>query len=212
MKLTFLLLVGSVCFFSSARAGSEQPLQVATRELSHIQDLTNNLTDVIKAWDGTSLTFALNNIHAIANDTVSYLVYAAETLKKHPTTFDNTQAFKIGTPTQRLAYAVNASIAALNGRKSSFDEAQINEIAITDVQNLLDASDEFSNVLIGFIPNELRPIAENVKAQIIDSLQQGVNCFNNISSACSLAVADADRTYDLAVRYNAMRKDGSPVV
>ena len=212
MKLTFSLLVGIVCFFSNARAGSEQPLHVATRELNHIQDLTNNLTDVIKAWDVTSLTFALNNIHAIANDTVTYVLHAAEVLKKHPTTFDNTQAFKIGTPTQRLAYAVNASIAALNGRKRSFDEAQINEIAISDVQNLLDASSEFSDVLISFVPNNLRPIAENVKAQIINSLQQGLGCFNNISSACSLAVVDADRTYDLAVRYNAMRKDGSPIV
>lgn len=212
MKLTLsLALVGAGFITNACAQNSGQTYQLATKELLRIQDLTNNLTDAVTAWDGSDLQTALSNIHGPAESTVDYITNATEKLKKHDTTFGITQAFKIASPTQRLAYAVNASVAALNRRKSDFDDAEIGTIVISDLESLLSASQSFAETLIEHVPTNLRPVANSLKVQTIDSLQQGISCFNGTSSACSTAIVDPNRTYDLAVRYDAMKKDGSPI-
>lgn len=212
MRLSFSLAAVGGWFITKAFAqNSHQTYQMATNELGRIRDLTNNLTDAVAAWDGTDLQTALSNIHNPAEGTVEYITNATEKLQNHDITFGITQAFRIATPTQRLAYAVNASVATLNRRKDDFEAADIGTIVISDLQNLLNTSKTFAETLISYVPMDLRPVADNLKSQTIESLQQGIDCFNGTTSACSTVIVDPDRTYELAVRYDAMKRDGSPI-
>lgn len=212
MKLALSLLLGSACLVSNARAGSSKTFNLATETLVQVQNMTEHLTESIKAWDGKSLQDALTNIHNPGNATASYVVNATQVLKDYPTVFDLTQAFKIGSPTQRLAYAVNASIAALIRRKGDFDAAQITPIVAADVQTLLNATQDFADLIISYVLPNLQPVANNMNMQIVNSLQQGLDCFHNVSAetTCTTGIANSTRTYNLAVQYNAMKPDGAP--
>lgn len=213
MKLSFSLKAAAIAVFvpTAFAQNAGQTYRQASANLKRIQDLTSNLTDAITAWDGSNLQAALSNIHVPTEGTVNYITNATKALQGHDTTFDLTQAFKIASPTQRLAYAVNASVAALNRRREDFDAAHIASVVITDLESLLSASEDFASTLVSHVPKDLRPVADNLKSQTIDSLQQGIDCFNGTTSACSTAVVDTERTFELAIRYDAMRRDGSPI-
>lgn len=214
MKLLFSPAALTTALFASrVIADASEAYNVAYHELEAIHDLTDNLTEAIKAWDGTSLQASLNNIHNPSVSTTTYIAEAAERLLEHrQTQFDKVQSFKIGSPSQRLAYAVNASIASLISRKGAFDDLHASPIVVQDVAGLLSASRNFSEALVYLVPDLLQPVANNLKAQTLDSLQQGVDCFNGTDFACHAGTVDTERTYDLAVRYNAMKPDGSPFV
>lgn len=211
MKLLLSLALCSACFMPTAYAGSDESYDVATQELDRIQGLTQDLADGIRGWDGSDLQTALDNIHTPAEETTNYIMNATEKLQKLATTFSITQSFKIASPTQRLAYAVNASVATLADRRDEFESTGITSIVVTDLESLLSASQGFARTLISYVPDVLQPVALNLQNQIIDSLNQGINCFNGTTSACITDTIDTTRTYDLAVRYDAMKADGSPI-
>lgn len=197
---------------SSAIAGSSESFNVATEELKHIDFLTANLTDSINAWDGKDFVKALNNIHYPTNATAEYILNATEVLKQYPTTFDITQAFRIGSPAQNLAYTVNASVATLARRKHDFHANAMDSIVITDLKGLLNATRGFSGLLTSYVTKEVRPVAKNIQVQFIKSLQQGVDCFGGKNASCHTAIADPNRTHKLALKYNAMKPNGYPIV
>lgn len=211
MFLRPLALIG-VCLVSSAVAGSSKSFNIATQELEHIKFLTTNLTDAIKAWDGKSLVGALDNIHRPTNATTEYILNATEVLKQHPTTFDMTQAFRIGSPSQNLAYAVNASIATLERRRDDFMANAMGPIVVPDIQGLLNATQGFSEVLTSYVAKDLRPVAANIQVQFVNSLQQGIDCFSGKVETCQTAIVNPNRTRKLALKYNAMTPDGYPIM
>jgi hypothetical protein len=211
MNLTFLLMLAWSTFPVALSQSAGDTYQLATLSLERIQTLTENLTEGIQNWDGSDLTTALSDIHMPAEGLVDYIKNATESMQSQDTTFSLNQAFRIASPTQRLAYAVNASIATLNRRLDNFESAQISAIVVTDLQSLLNATRDFADGLIRHVPTNLRPVAVNMKAQNIDSLQQGIDCFGGTDSACSTAIVDPNRTYELAIRYDAMKRDGSPI-
>ncbi|RMZ80141.1 hypothetical protein DV737_g3065, partial [Chaetothyriales sp. CBS 132003] len=212
MKFLLSVALASACFISNASGDAGEAYKVADDALNTIMARTENMTNAIKAWDGTDLQAALYNIHVPSASTTKYVVDTAELLQQYSATFDNTQAFKIGSPSQRLAYAVNASIANLVRRKDDFDTAHVSEAVIQDLTALLSASRNFSDALSRLLPEKLQVVADNMKAQNLDSLQQGIDCFNGTSSACYTVIINPNRTYELAVRYNAMKADGAPFV
>lgn len=209
-NMTKLLIL--LTLISAATAGSSAAFQLADQRLTSIKGMTDKLTDAISSWDGTDLQASLNNIHLPSVSLVEYINNSSALLSQQQVTFDNTQSFKIGTPAQKLSYAVNASIATLIRRKGSFDASKLGLIVIDDLKSLLTASRNFSQTLTGLVPEALRPVAVNLEAQNIDSLQQGIDCFSGTASACIGAIIDPNRTLELAIRYNAMKPDGSPFV
>ncbi|KAJ6786845.1 hypothetical protein PWT90_10661 [Aphanocladium album] len=209
-NMTKLLIL--LTLVSTVIAGSSEAFNLADQQLTRITAMTSNLTDAISSWDGTDLQTSLSNIHLPSVSLVEFIGSSAGLLSQQQVTLDNTQAFKIGTPAQKLAYAVNASIATLIRRKDDFDAAKIGMIVIEDLRNLLTASRNFSQTLTSLVPKSLRPVAVNLAAQNIDSLQQGIDCFNGTASACIRTIVDPNRTLELAIRYNAMKPDGSPFV
>lgn len=211
MRLFRPLALVAVCLVSSAVAGSSKSFNIAVQELNHMRFLTNNLTDSIYAWDGKSFVGALNNIHYPSNATSEYIINATEVLKKYPTTFDLTQAFRIGSPAQNLAYAVNKSVAMLERRKHDFDENSMGPIVIPDLQALLNATMGFSTLLTSYVLEDLRPVAKNIQTQFVESLQQGIDCFNGKKDVCQTAIVDPNRAPELALKYNAMKPDGYPI-
>lgn len=208
--LFFALACG--CFIANVAAGSNEAYMLANSELKRIMELTNNLTDAINDWDGTDLQASLNNIHLPSVSMVEIIANATGSLRQQQTTLDGTQSFKIGTPAQRLAYAVNASIATLIRRKKDFDAASIGLVVIDDLKSLMAVSQNFSGALTSLVPESLRPVAVNLETQNIGSLQQGIDCFNGTTSACTETIVDPNRTFELAIRYNAMKPDGSPLI
>lgn len=211
MVVRALALMGA-CLVGLAVAGSSESFDIALQELEHVKFLTNNLTDAVNAWDGKSVPLALYNIHQPANATTVYVRNATDVLKQHPATFDITQAFRIGSPAQDLAYAVNASIATLQRRKDDFVAAGITPIVVPDLENLLNATQAFGEVLTSYVDEGLRVVAQNLQQQIIDSLQQGIACFEDKNMTCETAIVDPDRTRKLALKYNAMKPNGYPIV
>ncbi|RMZ89169.1 hypothetical protein DV736_g3597, partial [Chaetothyriales sp. CBS 134916] len=208
MKFLLSMALVSACFISNASADASNTFEIANTALNTILARTNNLTNAIKAWDGTNLLAALNDIHGPSVATNEYIYNVTKQLQEHPGVFNQIQAFKIGTPAQRLAYAVNASIANLVRRKHNFDASHVTTSVVMDLTDLMIASRNFSNVLTKLVPKELQRVAGNMISQNLDSLQQGINCFNGTASACSPAIVNPNRTYDLAVRYHAMKPDG----
>lgn len=206
-KLLILLTL-----ISTVIAGSSDAFSLADQQLTRIASLANNLTDAINSWDGTNLQTALSNIHVPSGSLVEFIGNSSNLLGQQHATFDTTQSFKIGSPAQKLAYAVNASIATLIRRKGDFDASKLGLIVIGDLQSLLAASKDFSQTLTKLVPETLQPVAVNLAAQNIDSLQQGLDCFNGAASACIGTIVDPNRTMELAIRYNAMKPDGSPFV
>lgn len=211
MGVRSLALMGA-CLVGLAVAGSSESFDVALQELEHVQFLTNNLTESVNAWDGKNVDLALFNIHQPANATTIYVRNATDVLKQHPTTYDITQAFRIGSPAQDLAYAVNASIASLHRKKDAFVAAGIPSIVVLDLKDLLNATVGFGEVLTSYVDEDLRVVAQNLQQQIIKSLEQGITCFENKNMTCETAVVDPDRTRKLALKYNAMKPNGYPIV
>ncbi|KAK0384870.1 hypothetical protein NLU13_7348 [Sarocladium strictum] len=206
MNLRFVLAVAW-----SAIPVSGDTYHFATTSLEAIKALTDNLTQAIQDWDGSDLATALSNIHEPAEGLVEYMSNATKTLLGNDKMFSLNQAFRIASPTQRLAYSANASVANLNRRLPEFKRAQVNAIVVNDLKSLLNATQDFSDSLISHVPSDLYPVAVNLRALNVNSLQQGIDCFGGTDSACSAAVVDPDRTYELAVRYDAMKEDGSPI-
>lgn len=211
MVVRSLALMGA-CLGGLAVAGSSESFDIAVQELEHVKFLTNNLTESVSAWDGKSVELALYNIHQPANATTVYVRNATDVLKQYPTTFDMTQAFRIGSPAQDLAYAVNASIATLQRRKDDFVAAGITPIVVPDLEDLLNATIGFGKVLVSYVEQDLQPVAQNLQVQIIESLQQGIACFEDKNMTCETAIVDPDRTRKLALKYNAMKPNGYPIV
>lgn len=210
MRLLHSLLVGA-CVVSSAIAGSSKTFDVVTQELHHVRFLTNNLTDAIAAWDGHNYAAALENIHYPSQAMVDYVINATDVLKQYPTTFDLTQAFRIGSPAQRLAYAVNASIATLERRGPEIKTMLMEPVVVLDLSRLLNATRGFSAVLSSYVPKDLRPVATTIQGQFVASLQQGIDCFSGQNNVCQTAIVDPNRTYKLAIKYNAMKPNGYPI-
>lgn len=211
-KFWLLSTLACGCFISNAAAESNEAYQLADRQLKRVNELTKNLTEAISDWDGTDLQASFSNIHLPSVSLAEYITNATGLLREQQAVLDNTQSFKIGTPAQRLAYAVNASIATLIRRKDDFDAASIGVIVIDDLTSLMTASRNFSQALTSLVPQSLQPVAVNLETQNIGSLQQGIDCFNGAASACSETIVDPNRTFELAVRYNAMKRDGSPFI
>ena len=206
-----LALMGA-CLVGLAVAGSGHSFNIAIEKLDHIKLLTNNVTESIKGWDGKSLEGALHQIHEPSDATTVYVNGATKDLEQNPTTFDLTQAFRIGSPAQELAYAVNASIATLHERKDDFVALGITSIVVQDIDTLLNARIAFGKILVSYVDQDLQPVAQNIQQQIIDSLQQGKACFQNDNTTCETAIVDPNRTRQLALEYNAMKPNGYPIV
>lgn len=185
--------------------------QLSTQSLEGIATLTQNLTKAILSWDGSDLATALSDVHQPAVGLVQYLTNATGAMQAYDTIFSMNQAFRVASPSQRAAYAVNASIAALNKRVNDFNNASLTSIVMSDLKSLMNATENFSGGLIAHIPSDLGPVAENLKAQYVNSLQQGLDCFGGTDSACITAVVNPNTTYELAVKYNAMQPNGAPI-
>lgn len=216
-----LTLFGTV-LLSRVNAGSDETFQLLTSQLQNIQMRTENLTNAIYNWnEGNSdnpleQLSAIDNIHWPSADLVTYATNATEALLKVPTTFDLTQAFRIASPVQRFAYAANHSVAALNSRHSVFVKLGSSPVVIvnSDLQDLRSATQNFSQVLISYIPKNLQPVAYALERQVINSINMGLACYaqnDSLIPACSTAAVNPNITFELAVKYGAIKPNGFPI-
>lgn len=200
-------------------ASSSASRAVAIRQLRDIETLAYNLSKNITVWDSsnnaTNYPSALTTIHDPATIIAGYLYTATKELQEFKTIYGLADAFRLAGATQDLAYAVNITVAHLNRREPEMTSIGIGKIVQGDVQNITNATNIFANLLLSYVPPKLRPIALNLKAQAVDSLEMGYHCFNATGKAkeayCNTAEIDSQRTHKAALRWGAIRNNGDPI-
>lgn len=176
----------------------QSALETVLDSLQIIEDLTINSTWTIGNFTGESVTAALGI--QTATTVLNAATYNATLACANIGNLSVTDAEQLGTFTQGLAYAVNASIATLISKKADFEKLGIATLIVPSLQGLLFGSYVFSETVLQKVPPELQIVSAALSSQIGESIGMGVACFNGTDSACITTIANPYRTLYHAIQ------------
>ncbi|KAJ2903325.1 uncharacterized protein MKZ38_010076 [Zalerion maritima] len=169
MQLKTLLLPLSLA--AVAIADGESVLAAITE----IGDESLVLNDVISSWNGHLLTaipiiFQSTSLLSTINDGTE-TAEASENLTL-------AESIQVATAVTELQTSVNTTLETTIARKPDFDKLLLSTTILLSLNQLKDASGEFSDALVSKLPEALQPTGESLAAEIEDSFNYAISIYN----------------------------------
>ncbi|CAF9929984.1 MAG: hypothetical protein GOMPHAMPRED_005533 [Gomphillus americanus] len=183
-------------------------LNTVLSSLQVIRDLTVNSTWIIGNFTGSNITQAL--AISKATQVIDDATYNATLAIKQIGNLSVSDAEVLGAFSQDLAYAVNASIATLISKKPLFEKLNLATLVVPSLQGLALGSYAFSSTILTKVPQELQTVSTALSYQVIESIAEGIHCFNGTASSCITTIVNPDRTRIQAIENGTI--NGAPAV
>ncbi|KXT16965.1 hypothetical protein AC579_7396 [Pseudocercospora musae] len=145
-----------------------------------ITTLTKSVADLGDTVDGFTGISEAGTVAVKAQTVQDELEKAVDNAKNSPM-LDNNGALKLAEPAQGLNDAVVASLDKITAKKDAFAAASLTSVVaqLLDKDNQL--AKEYSEVLFGKVPDELKDTAKKIVQPCLDKLQQTVDDFKAAS-------------------------------
>ena len=183
-------------------------LNTVLSALEVIRDLTINSTWIIGNFTGSNVTQAI--AIQTATQVIDDATYNSTLAIKQIGNLSVSDAEVLGAFSQDLAYAVNASIATLISKKPIFEKLGLASLVVPSLQGLAFGSYVFSSTILTKVPQELQSVSSALSAQVVESITEGIQCFNGTASSCITTIANPDRTRIQAIENGTL--NGAPAV
>ncbi|KXS98705.1 hypothetical protein AC578_1261 [Pseudocercospora eumusae] len=144
--------------------------------VNDITTLTSSVVDLGNTVDGFTGISEAGSVATKAQTVQDELQKAVDNAKNSPM-LDNNAALKLAEPAQGLNDAVIAALDKITAKKDAFAAASLTSVVaqLLDKDNQL--AKEYSDVLFGKVPDELKDTAKKIVQPCLDKLQKTVDDF-----------------------------------